>query len=165
MIVVAIIGILAAVALPAYSDYTNRAKFSEVMLAAPKCKSAVTEVRNVRTVSSMSDGSMAGNFGCESKSGVTVSKYVASIQTDTWGVVKVVLKGISSASSTNDGTVYLAPVGAAVANSEPAGVQSWVCGPAVSTGDLVKYLPSTCKATDPSAFPYDPTGVAYSYAP
>ena len=44
MIVVAIIGILAAVALPAYQDYTVRAKASEVVLAASSCRTSITEL-------------------------------------------------------------------------------------------------------------------------
>jgi type IV pilus assembly protein PilA len=44
MIVVAIIGILAAVALPAYQDYTNRAKVSEVVLAASSSRTCITEI-------------------------------------------------------------------------------------------------------------------------
>ncbi len=44
MIVVAIIGILAAVALPAYQDYTKKAKVSEVVLAASGCRTTITEV-------------------------------------------------------------------------------------------------------------------------
>ena len=43
MIVVAIIGILAAVALPAYQDYTIRAKVSEVILAGSACRTSITE--------------------------------------------------------------------------------------------------------------------------
>ena len=43
MIVVAIIGILAAVALPAYQDYTVRAKISEVILSASSCRTGITE--------------------------------------------------------------------------------------------------------------------------
>jgi len=44
MIVVAIIGILAAVALPAYQDYTIRAKMSEVILGMSACRTSITEV-------------------------------------------------------------------------------------------------------------------------
>ncbi|WP_308738203.1 pilin [Acinetobacter radioresistens] len=44
MIVVAIIGILAAVALPAYQDYTVRAKISEAILAGSACRTTVSEV-------------------------------------------------------------------------------------------------------------------------
>ncbi len=50
MIVVAIIGILAAVALPAYQDYTVRAKVSEVVLAASSCRTGISEtVQNSNT--------------------------------------------------------------------------------------------------------------------
>src|SRR5688500_19752259 len=60
MIVVAIIGILAAVALPAYQDYTIRAKMSEVILAMSACRTSITEVYQ-------SGGSLPGvnGWGCE----------------------------------------------------------------------------------------------------
>src|SRR4029077_6666259 len=60
MIVVAIIGILAAVALPAYQDYTNRAKISEVILAASACRTSITEV-----FQSATSAPGANNWGCE----------------------------------------------------------------------------------------------------
>ena len=60
MIVVAIIGILAAVALPAYQDYTIRAKLSEVVLAASSCRTSITET--VQTTSSALPS--AGAWGC-----------------------------------------------------------------------------------------------------
>ena len=44
MIVVAIIGILAAVALPAYQDYTKKAKVTELLLAASACRTTISEV-------------------------------------------------------------------------------------------------------------------------
>jgi type IV pilus assembly protein PilA len=50
MIVVAIIGILAAVALPAYQDYTKRAKVSEVMLAASSAKNTIAEFANTQNL-------------------------------------------------------------------------------------------------------------------
>ena len=59
MIVVAIIGILAAVALPAYQDYTVRAKVSELLLAASSARTSVTEA--------------AQNFGTTTNSGVGVT--------------------------------------------------------------------------------------------
>jgi type IV pilus assembly protein PilA len=64
MIVVAIIGILAAVALPAYQQYTKKAKMSEVILAASGCRTAITEAYQ-----SMSSGAtMAANdWGCEAR--------------------------------------------------------------------------------------------------
>ena len=55
MIVVAIIGILAAVALPAYQDYTNRAKASEVILAASGARTCVTEMVSANGWQSLGD--------------------------------------------------------------------------------------------------------------
>ena len=59
MIVVAIIGILAAVALPAYQDYTIRAKMSEVILAMSACRTSITEVYQ----SGGSGGGVANGWG------------------------------------------------------------------------------------------------------
>ena len=63
MIVVAIIGILAAVALPAYQDYTKRAKLSEVILAASACRTSISEVYQTNSAASLPT---AGGWGCES---------------------------------------------------------------------------------------------------
>ena len=62
MIVVAIIGILAAVALPAYQDYTKRAKMSEAILAGSACRTAITE-----TIQSAASGTAiaGGGWGCK----------------------------------------------------------------------------------------------------
>src|SRR5512147_3254878 len=78
MIVVAIIGILAAVALPAYQDYSNRAKISEVILGASACRTSITEV-----FQSATSAPGANNWGCEITSTPGgASKYVATIVTD-----------------------------------------------------------------------------------
>src|ERR1051326_3315737 len=90
MIVVAIIGILAAVALPAYQDYTIRAKMSEIILAMSACRTSITEVYQ-----SGSSAPGANNWGCEVSSG-SGSKYVAGISTDGNGVVKATVQSISS---------------------------------------------------------------------
>src|SRR5258706_5177739 len=64
MIVVAIIGILAAVALPAYQDYTVRAKMSEVILAASACRTSITEVYQTGGTPPA-----ANDWGCENVTG------------------------------------------------------------------------------------------------
>src|SRR5262249_33143148 len=99
MIVVAIIGILAAVALPAYQDYTVRAKMSEVMLAASACRTSISEIYQ-------SGGSAPGanNWGCET----ATSKYVAGITTTVDGKVTVTTGGGLPA-----GGLTLGPLGAA----------------------------------------------------
>ena len=81
MIVVAIIGILAAVALPAYQDYTKRAKLSEVVLAASACRTTISEVYQTGSLTTVA----AGSWGCESTS--QSSKYVASVATNAAGKI------------------------------------------------------------------------------
>jgi type IV pilus assembly protein PilA len=141
MIVVAIIGILAAVALPAYQDYTVRAKMTEVILAASTCRTSVTEAYQTGSASSFS----AGGFGCESASGTAQSKYVASVSTDGAGVIKVVAQNISQLSS--GGGVKLTPQKAdgTALSATDAGtpVGAWECKP-INSADA-KYLPSSCR--------------------
>src|SRR5881397_2553597 len=83
MIVVAIIGILAAVALPAYQDYTIRAKMSEVILGMSACRTSVTEVYQ----SGPANAPAANAWGCE-VSATQATKYVAAISTDANGGVQ-----------------------------------------------------------------------------
>src|SRR4051812_20005383 len=120
MIVVAIIGILAAVALPAYQDYTIRAKMSEVILALSACRTSVTELYQT-------GGTPPGanNWGCE---GVT-SKYVAALTTDDNGVITATIQGINT--DLNGKFVTLIPmIGVAPATTTDfgKGVNGWVCG-------------------------------------
>ncbi len=145
MIVVAIIGILAAVALPAYQDYTKRAKLSEVVLAASACRTTITEVYQ------SASGSLpaAGNWGCESTSGTQSSKYVSSVATSVDGVVTVVATGID-ATNIDSKAITLTPyVDATTAMTAAAdagkGVFKWVCGPAATNGIPAKYLPGSCR--------------------
>src|SRR5258708_24198128 len=116
MIVVAIIGILAAVALPAYQDYTARAKMSEAILAASACRTSVTE-----TTQSSSVLPAAGNWGCESKTGVQVSKYVMSIATNSpQGAIQVVVTGINT-TTTGKGIILSPSADAARTSNISAG--------------------------------------------
>ena len=141
MIVVAIIGILAAVALPAYQDYTVRAKVSEAVLAASQCRTAISEIVQSASTLPAADNS----WGCESASATT--KYVASVSTKaTTGLITVVAQGIPALGSNT--ALTLKPVssaaGAAVVAGQP--VFGWVCGNATDgTSILPKYLPGSCR--------------------
>jgi len=139
MIVVAIIGILAAVALPAYSTYTVKAKVAEVILAASQCRTTISEVYQTASA-----GPGIGNWGCETSS--STSKYVASVATDANGVVTVTTTTADSAISNK--TITLTPYAnaamttAATAASIPMTINTWKC----SAGTMdKKYLPGSCK--------------------
>ncbi len=141
MIVVAIIGILAAVALPAYQDYTVRAKMSEVILAMSACRTSITEIYQTGGTPPVANG-----WGCEQ--GVT-SKYVKAIATDTNGSVTATVQNISA--DVNDSLVTLFPLNSASAPSTTAsdmgkGISSWTCGGAGTTLNK-KYLPGSCRGS------------------
>jgi type IV pilus assembly protein PilA len=142
MIVVAIIGILAAVALPAYQDYTKRAKLSEVILAASACRTTISEIYQTGSLTAVA----ANAWGCESAS--QSSKYVASIATDTAGKITVMATGFGD-SNIDGKTIELIPTtsaGAAIAAyTQGTIVGGWKCGPAASGGILPKYLPGSCR--------------------
>ncbi len=145
MIVVAIIGILAAVALPAYQDYTKKAKMSEVILAASGCRTSITEA--IQTASSDVLAVAANGWGCEVTAG-SGSKYVSSVVTDTVGKVTVTAQGFGD--SAIDGEVItLVPLinGAAVTvNDGMKAVTAWRCGAtADGTNMPPKFLPGSCK--------------------
>ena len=141
MIVVAIIGILAAVALPAYQDYTKRAKVSEVVLAASACRTTITEVYQ-----SASSGAAPGanGWGCESST--AQSKYVSKVETDADGQVTVTAQGVGDA-LIDTKTVVLTPqtsAGAAMTVALiPAQVYQWKCLPGTMAP---KFLPGSCRA-------------------
>ena len=155
MIVVAIIGILAAVALPAYQDYTARAKMSEAILAASSCRTSITE-----TIQSATTGSAiaADGWGCEQTVAASGTKYVATVETTAsapgvtlGGMIVVTTRAIGTGA---DGTIRLAPCAASVTSFstclQPAlgtTVNSWVCGPGTTgTPVLAKFLPGSCRA-------------------
>jgi type IV pilus assembly protein PilA len=141
MIVVAIIGILAAVALPAYQDYTIRAKNSEVILAASSCRTSITEV-----IQSASTLPGANAWGCESST--STSQYVASVATTAAGMISVTSQGIKNkADGSTGGIVTLKPLDSAgAAPSAGTSVAKWVCGNATDgTTIAAKFLPGSCR--------------------
>jgi len=128
MIVVAIIGILAAVALPAYQDYTTRAKMSEVIVMASPAKLAVAETSSSLGLLTLVTASNSGYVF----PGAT--KYVSGITVaDTTGIITVV-----STVPGATGNVLLTPT--AIAGT---GQLTWIC----SSGISPKFLPSECRPT------------------
>jgi type IV pilus assembly protein PilA len=135
MIVVAIIGILAAIALPAYQDYVKRAKVSEVILAASGCRTSVTEVYQTAT-----SGPGINLWGCEAVSPTT--QYVASIATSIDGKVTVTSQGISGVT----GDITLTPLKDAtnpmtVAADMGKQVFKWVCDGSIPAN----FRPGSCR--------------------
>ena len=121
MIVVAIIGILAAVALPAYQDYTARAKASELVLAASSARTCVTEIVSTKGAADL-DACAAGFVG---------TKYAKSITVGAATGIIVVTGDINGAS---DASVTLTPV---IATNS---ITSWTC-----TGSPAKWMSASCK--------------------
>jgi type IV pilus assembly protein PilA len=146
MIVVAIIGILAAVALPAYQDYTVRAKMSEVILAMSACRTTVTEIYQTGGTPPGVDLWGCGELGSPSP---ILTKYVAGLNTDANGVIKATIQGINT--DVNGFFLTLIPLATgggpastAVGGNMGSGLFGWVCG---SSGSTVasKYLPGSCR--------------------
>lgn len=146
MIVVAIIGILAAVALPAYQDYTVRARVSEVILAASSCRSTVTDVIQNSPVTNIPAAAFTG--ACDIKPTKMVKSGSLDAATGTITVVgdETGLKGDTTASLNS---ISLKPYISGPVNTANDGgktIKEWKCGPATTNPMPTKYLPGTCKA-------------------
>ena len=138
MIVVAIIGILAAVALPAYQDYMVRAKVSEAVLAASSARTAVAETFSQKSTMALSGDSM----GVQPQD----SRYVASVTYTgtgaTVGDITVTTKGTAGTglSGAADKQLILRGTG-----NTTTGTIAWTCGRGTTNPIDAKYLPSSCK--------------------
>jgi type IV pilus assembly protein PilA len=121
MIVVAIIGILAAVALPAYQDYTVRAKVSELILAASSARTAVTEKYQ--------------NDGALTSAGVNISisssSKISSASVSDGGTITVV-----GTSDVKSATIIMTPT----ENSDSTTL-NWAC-----KGSPNRYMPASCRS-------------------
>ena len=129
MIVVAIIAILAAIALPAYQDYMVRAKVSELIVAGDACKNSVAEFyQQNHTLPST-----IASAGCSSNG----TKYInaLTVGTPTAGIIQVTATPATDLYTAASETYELAPT--------PSGdVLQWACN-----GSTIppKYLPAMCR--------------------
>lgn len=129
MIVVAIIGILAAIALPAYQDYTARAQMSEALILADGQKGAVTEYYADKGVFPGSNAS-AGIAAAGDISG----KYVAQVAVGTSGVITASMKASQVAAGIASATLSLTPTAS-------SGAVKWACTSSAQN----KYVPAACR--------------------
>lgn len=132
MIVIAIIGILAAIAIPAYTDYTTRARVSEAVLAASSMKATVSE--NI-----MSHGGAnidKKNDNCAGVQAVTATKNVASSSCEAeTGIISV-----TTTSAAKSVPLTLTP-------TYTGGNVQWKC---TTDSDSQKYVPAECRGTSTS---------------
>ena len=128
MIVIAIIGILAVVALPAYQDYTARAQVSEALTLAEGQKSAVTEYRSDRGAwpTTNTEAGVASSIS---------GKYVASVAVGADGIITATMKKNGVNADISEKTLILKP-------TDVAGSFTWTC----NGGSIAqKFRPSTCR--------------------
>ncbi len=148
MIVVAIIGILASIALPAYQDYTVRAKVTEGSVAASELKLGVTEM--------FSDDGVAGITAYKAVIAADmalvpsplVTNKITNVAIDdtagaTMGQIEITLGGINQLNAANLLTYTPSIGGAGLANTNATGSIVWDCN--VNTTINAKYLPASCR--------------------
>ena len=162
MIVVAIVGIMAAVALPAYQDYTTRTKVTELILAAAPCRVVVSEL--VQTASGV-DLSTRFDKACPAQ----LTKYVDSVAIDKNGEISVEANKVTLAKleegkrvltltpvvsqGEGEARTYDALVGTVAGGAQ---LHGWVCGARTSGTSIkgnttieAKYLPGSCQGSYP----------------
>jgi type IV pilus assembly protein PilA len=133
MIVVAIIGILAAIAIPQYQDYTIRARVSEAVNLASAAKTAVGEFFNANGVMPTSIDSA----GYTSPTTELVNGIAIASSTGSQATVTVTLSGSTKLGAAANGFVVLN------ANGGSAGAVSWTCTASPTT--MTKYVPANCR--------------------
>ena len=135
MIVVAIIGILAAIALPAYQDYTRRAQASEMILAASTARTCVSEAAQVGE----------NPADCDGGDEFVPTRFAGSLDVTAAGVVTV-----EGADTLEDLTVILTPRNddedaSAEDFTDGFNITSWVCSGEAEGGAKLSWLPANCR--------------------
>jgi type IV pilus assembly protein PilA len=136
MIVVAIIGILAAIAIPAYQDYTVRSKVTEGLNLASSAKVAVSEGFQSNDMAGVNAAATAWNAN------FTATKYVQNVAVATTGVITVTYSATTPQISGN--TIVLSPsiAGAALATGQTGNID-WSCGSTTTGTATARSLPVT----------------------
>ncbi|MGB5297670.1 MAG: pilin [Thiogranum sp.] len=144
MIVIAIIGILAAIALPAYQDYTVRAKVSEGAIAASAIKVGVTEM--------FADDGVAGLAAYDlviqaDQANLITDKISAVAVNPANGVITITMAGIAQLNGA-DVLAFVPQIGgAAISDANSAGSVEWLCSNADGAPTTIdpKFLPANCR--------------------
>lgn len=147
MIVVAIIGILAAVALPAYQDYTIRTKVAEGLVLAGALKTAIVETHQSRGPATKicNDAATCATLGATpmdaAQAAMVANRNVASVVSNQAGVITVTYKPAVVPAAAN--TIIITPTPADLSAAGSAGANiTWDC----TTGTVEqKYRPSACR--------------------
>ncbi len=139
MIVIAIIGILAAVALPAYQDYTVRAKVSEAVLAGSSARTGVAEAYSMlaRMVAP------AASMGVQNQT----SKFVQSVTwaLDTQDTGRVIVTTPTAALSGLPADAAQKTIEMLATGTPSTGTVAWTCRAGTTNPMPNKYLPASCK--------------------
>jgi type IV pilus assembly protein PilA len=161
MIVIAIIGILAAIAIPSYQDYTVRSKVTELISVVGGAKIGVSEAWTSGGLSGVNN--FANSFNADPANTANVSKYVASVAIDpNTGAITVTSSSAVGAGLPTDAqgkTIVMQPnVAKAALAAGASGAIDWACASAssataaanglagITLGTMpAKYVPSQCK--------------------
>jgi len=133
MIVVAIIGILAAIAIPQYQDYTIRARVTEAVNLASAAKTAVAEYFNTnQLMPSTNDSAGYTSAATAFVSGISIGQTSSAV-----GTVAVLLTTDARLGNAGGGTITLTATGSANA-------VSWTCSASGGT-NMTRYVPANCR--------------------
>ncbi len=152
MIVVAIIGILAAVAIPAYQDYTVRSKVTELIVAGASAKSAISEGFQTGGMVGVKSAAAAATKG---SSKAAVSKYLQSVVVDgDTGVITLTsTKDASLPTDAQDKTILMSPYAAGKALAAGAeGSVEWACATTTNEQAVSRLAALSAKGTLPAKY-------------
>lgn len=142
MVIVGIVGILSAIAIPVYTGYVVRSRVTEGIMALSQCREVVSEIYQLSepgfTVS-------ANQWGCGEN--ITETEFVSLVNTDVDGVVTITFRNLGD-SDLDGGTMQMIPQhdGVDVVISDlPVHVNGFVCEPGGPNPMGDSHVPHTCR--------------------